>query len=53
MEEEIIIIVKPPQNKALAADSLSTEGGATVHTFANRADAIAFLAGPEATDDRS
>lgn len=52
MEEEIIIIVKPPKQQTVAADGSDAQS-ATVHTFANRADAIAFLAGPEATDDRS
>lgn len=52
MEEEIIIIVKkPPSGQTLTAESASPEIGA--HRFTSRADAIAFLAGAEATDDRS
>lgn len=56
MEEEIIIIVKPPQRQAAPGDSLTEAAGeacATVKTFQSRADAIAYLAGTEASDDRS
>lgn len=56
MEEEIIIIVKkPPQNPGFAADNMTVAGPESVgaHRFTSRADAIAFLGGTEALDDRS
>ena len=55
MEEEIIIIVKPPRQQNIAADlsSMDSAQATTVQTFSNRADAIAYLANSEATDDRA
>ena len=53
MEEEIIVIVKPPRQQTVAADLSTSDSdqATTVKTFASRADAIAWLAGSE--DDRS
>lgn len=54
MEEEIIIVIKPPKQQQIAAfDAGDPAAGTTVASFSNRADAIAWLAGELATDDRS
>lgn len=54
MEEEIIIITKPRQQQTAASYSeLSAENGATVTVFSSRSEAIAYLSGTEAADDRA
>lgn len=53
MEEEVIVIVKkPPQNPNFAAEADSMQAQSE-HFIGSRAEAIAWLAGTQATDDRS